>query len=312
MATATSSIRSTRILSLVFAAVGLLACTRSGAQDTLYFINGDILTGHAEEIGPDKVRFRIPDPGDPSGPAVEADGKGGAVVTVDRRDLARLRLAGGQTISFNTAREVTSPDHAFLERKQAVTIDILAPALDHFTAGYQGYVKKGIILRADLGWIGLGVSRRDNVYGDEIRYRQGGLLRLGVAFMLPRRPARTPNVRRDHPLNGWYLRPDVALSGWTEQRTWYTNGGPYMLETRSSTSLLSVAVTTVFGRQIVIGRRCLLDMFAGMGYGIQWEDGELPRTSGVGGGREYSYTHLFTGSYSPFALTGGVRFGYLF
>ena len=312
MSTVSRPARITVLFAPFLVLAGLVFSNRSSAQDTLYFTNGDILTGHAEEVGPDKVRFRIPDPGDPSGPAVEADGKGGALVTADRRDLVRLRLAGGQTISFNAAREVAAPDKAFLERKQAVTIDILAPALDHFTAGYQRSVKKGIILRADLGWIGLGVSRRDNVYGNEIRYRQGGLLRLGVAFMLPRRPARTPNVRRDHPLNGWYLRPDVALSGWTEQRTRYTHTGPYMLETRSSTDLLSVAVTTVFGRQIVIGRRCLLDMFAGMGYGIQWENGELPRTSGVGGGREYSYTHLFTGSYSPFALTGGVRFGYLF
>ncbi|HMZ49451.1 MAG TPA: hypothetical protein PLP28_10770, partial [Flavobacteriales bacterium] len=256
MSTVSRPARITVLFAPFLVLAGLVFSNRSSAQDTLYFTNGDILTGHAEEVGPDKVRFRIPDPGDPSGPAVEADGKGGALVTADRRDLVRLRLAGGQTISFNAAREVAAPDKAFLERKQAVTIDILAPALDHFTAGYQRSVKKGIILRADLGWIGLGVSRRDNVYGNEIRYRQGGLLRLGVAFMLPRRPARTPNVRRDHPLNGWYLRPDVALSGWTEQRTRYTHTGPYMLETRSSTDLLSVAVTTVFGRQIMIGRRC--------------------------------------------------------
>lgn len=292
--------------------LGLLAHGRLSAQDSLFFANGDILTGHAEEVGPDKVRFRIPDPGDPSGPAVQADGKGGALVMADRRDLLRLKLAGGQTISFNAARAVEAPDRTFLDRKQAVTVDILAPALDHFTAGYQRSLKKGVILHADLGLIGLGVSRRQNVYSEDITRLRGGLFRLGVSFMLPRRPARVSNVRREHPLNGWYMRPEILLSGWTEHRTHHLYGNPYMVETTTGKDMASLALVTVFGRQLLIGRRCVLDMFAGMGYGIQWENGELPEDNGVGGGREYSFTHLFTGSYSPLALTGGLRFGYVF
>lgn len=269
------------------------------AQDTLLYINGETIIGQVEEIGVDLVRYKTVS----SGSTVS--------IVAEKRELARIRLSGGQEFIFSDAGTDIPETEAFMARKNVIGLDVIAPALDHITVSYERSIGPRTSLVGSVGYIGL--WQRD-AYGSD-HLNSGFLLKLGPKFVLPKATKRYPNARDKHRLAGWYMRPEVLFSYWTERNDRYRrlppgHGSDFVI---NKTFLSSAAVNLVLGTQILIGEHFTFDIHGGLGYGLFWQNGQTyDNSNGSGGYRDYSYSHAFFSRTSPLCVSGGLQFGYLF
>ena len=279
-------------------------CAASGfAQDSLFYTNGTVIVGQVEEVGLDQIKYRT-----------KSDGNQ-VLVVVNKNDLSRVKLNGGQ--AFNFADTGTDgPSAAFMARKNALSFDVIAPALNHITIGYEHVLGPQLCFVAKVGYIGLWEPNRyDDVYNSK-----GGLISAGVKFKLPRSPKRMTPTKDAHPLAGWYLRPELMFSAW--KRTNYNYGFydpfnsyyPYGPIT-NSTNYNSGALILSIGRELFLGEHVTFDISGGLGYGVQWRDGSLADGNIYNSNyyrQEYNYTHAFFGNTTPLVVSGALRFGYAF
>jgi len=284
---------------LFIALIAWALCAASlQAQDSLFYANGQVLVGQVEEVGLDIVRYRTPSAGS------------SVVVVAEKRDLLRVKLAGGQVFVFNNVSTDVPATPEFMARKQAISLDVLAPALNHITMGYERVVGTRVSISVKAGYIGL--WERDD-YDEELQ-DQGWLVKFGTRFILPPASKRYPSARDRHPLAGWYLRPELMYSYWSRNTYSYDYFGPYPVYNGTPTKdyYSSLALNVVVGRQVLLGERCTFDLYGGLGYGAQWRN-SVASTDQYGYNREeYSYSHVFFGTSTPLTASGGMLFGYVF
>ena len=284
---------SRQLLSAVLVSVGAWA----SAQDSLFYTNGSLVVGQVEEVGLDAVRYRT------------LSGSTSVLVVAEKRDLARIKLQGGQEFVLNSVHSDVIATDDFLGRTQAISMDFIAPALNHLTIGYERAIGRRMSLAVKAGFIGLGK------YAESYNtiHTTGALAKVGIKFILPASRRRIPNMRDGHPLAGWYLKPELMVSGWSSEQLYYD----YHYGSSSRTNdYFSVALNMTVGRQVLLGERFTFDLFGGLGYGTQWRNGK--QTAGLGDiyynydRQEYAYSHAFLGSRIPLTVSGGMMFGFLF
>jgi hypothetical protein len=269
------------------------------SQDSLFYTNGSVIVGQVEEIGLDQIRYHTNSAGNQ------------VLIVVDRRDLAGIKLKGGQAYTFGSTATEGPYSAAFLARKRSLSLDVLSPALDHVTVGYEQGIGHRVSLAVKAGYIGLWET---DSYDDTFNSK-GGLITAGVRFTLPYSTKRIPSARDMHPLAGWYLQPEVVFSAWT--RTYYNHYyyDPYFGTYPATTTddYTSAALMLTIGRQVLLGERFTFDIFGGFGYGAQWRDGKATNGGFDDPGRQnYAFSHAFIGNVSPLVVSGGLRFGYVF
>lgn len=272
-----------------------LLCSLAFAQDTLFYANGKYVTGQVEEIGSEQVRYRT------------RSGDGSVLVVAEKSELERIKLQGGQEFNVAMAVAEKAPSAEFMKRKQALSLDVIAPALNHATIGYERVVGERMNLVIKAGYIGLGLWENQNYYNT--RY-SGGLMKVGLKFILPRSNRRAPSFRDTHPLAGWYLRPEIMVSIWSE-RDYY--GAQHFAPEDYTTDYSSAAFNLIIGRQIMLGERCTFDLFGGIGYGAEWQGRVFNNPNSYYYNKEaYAFSHAFISNRSPLAFSGGLMFGYAF
>ncbi|MGV9014040.1 MAG: hypothetical protein ACOH13_15720 [Flavobacteriales bacterium] len=284
----------------LFALAAVLAATCS-AQDSLFYSNGNIIVGQVEEIGTDAVTYRTSS----SGNALQ--------VTVAKQELLGLKLKEGQLLTFAEGGMGAAYSAAFASRKNAITFDVIAPALNHITIGYERVLDPGLSLVLKAGYIGL--QKNKDLYS-EVYNAEGGLFTAGLRINLPRSSARTLSPSAAHPFAGWYLRPELLFSAWTRKAyPHHLFYDPYVIdqEWRSADHFISTALVLNVGRSWFLGEHITFDISGGLGYGAQWSD-RAPAVNGAYGESydNYVFTHSFMGGIAPLVVCGGVRFGYVF
>lgn len=264
------------------------------AQDTLFYTNGNKIAGHVEEVGVELVRYRT------------ASGSSSVLIVAEKRDLLRVKLEGGQEFVFENVSTDVPASAQFMARKQVLSLDVIAPALNHVTIGYEHLLGLRSSLVVKAGYIGLWEKDRSG----ETLDKQGWLVKIGPKFIMPPAAKRYPSARERHPLAGWYLRPELMFSYWTDNSNFYYYPNP---SPSKKTFYSSAALNLVIGRQVLLGERCTFDIFGGLGYGISWRNGVTSEYEGGYYGREaYSYSHVFFGGGNPLCASGGMLFGYVF
>ena len=287
----------------IFSFAAVFAAT-TFAQDSLFYTNGNVIVGQVEEIGLEVIKYRT-----------NSDGKS-VLITVEKQDLSRLKLKDGQAYLFTGTNAVSPYSAAFTERKNAITFDLIAPALNHATIGYERVLKQRVSLVVKAGYIGL--WNVDDGYSD-VYNAKGALVTAGVKLMLPRAAKGGGPAGDAHPLAGWYLRPELVYSAWGKKNYYYDPYyyGPYGYTYPPQHSITyhytSAAALLSIGRTLFLGEHVLFDISGGFGYGAQWRDGQSTDQDRYQVGRQpYSYSHVFLGNTIPLVLNGGLRFGYVF
>lgn len=282
-----------QLLSAVLLSISALA----NAQDSLFYTNGSFVVGQVEEVGLEAVRYRT------------FSGNNSVVVVAEKRDLARIKLHGGQEFVLNPMYADVIASDEFMGRTHAISVDFIAPALNHLTFGYEQVIGPRMSLVVKAGYIGIGN------YAESYNtiHTSGALGKVGIKFILPVSRRRIPNARDGHPLAGWYLKPELMASGWSSEQQFYDY--PYGSSTFRN-DYFSVSLNMTVGRQVLLGERFTFDLFGGLGYGTQWKNGK--QTAGLGeiyynyDRQEYAYSHAFLGSRIPLTVSGGMMFGFLF
>ncbi|MBL7957275.1 MAG: hypothetical protein JNM49_04880 [Flavobacteriales bacterium] len=281
------------MLQRLFPVVLLLLSFSTSAQDSLFHVNGTIAVGTVEEIGLKTVRYRT------------LSGSNSVQVTLEKEELARIKLQNGQEFLISAMPNPTA-DERFMARKNCVSFDVLAPALNHFTLGYERHLGRQMNFQLKLGYIGLARTDRYN----QLFNSQGWLMKLGVKLRLPTSPKRIAAGRTKHGLAGWYIRPEFMVSSWLQEQHYYS----YFLDEQTGTmQYTSGAFVVNFGNQWLIGERITFDIYSGLGYGVQWRQGSaLGASDYYFNGEPYSFSHSFLGSGTPLVFTGGMMFGFVF
>ena len=109
------------------------------SQDSLFYTNGSVIVGQVEEIGLDQIRYRT-----------KSDNNQ-VIVVVDKWDLASVNLKGGQVYEFAGTNKDGPFGPTFIDRKHALFLDLVAPALDHLTVGYEQVLGRRVNLTAKAG-----------------------------------------------------------------------------------------------------------------------------------------------------------------
>ena len=281
--------------------LGLLALPfhLAKAQDTLIYLNGERIVGKVQEIGIGSVRYST------------NSGPNEVVVVSDRNELQRVVLHSGQRFEMNST-PASAPNAAFLARKDQISVDILAPALDHATIGYERVLGRHVNLRVQFGYIGLWRSHDDT----ERLLNKGWLLRVAPKFSLPRGAGRHASSRDMHPFAGWYLSPELLVSYWSEPQIHYEYQEPYWEPLEMQVRRIfhsSAALNLTIGRQVMLGERFTFDIHGGLGYGVRWINGVA--TGGIDrrySDDQYQFSHVFLGDRTPLSASGGLSFGYIF
>lgn len=272
----------------------LLLCCRAQAQDSLLYVNGSVVLGIIEEIGLKTVRYRT------------YSGENPVQVTVEKEELARIRLQSGQEFVI-TALSTARVDERMMARKQCISFDVLAPALNHATIGYERQIGPRTNFQVKLGYIGLmQIDQYSHLFNS-----QGGLMKIGLKLRLPTSPKRIASGRTLHGLAGWYIRPELTISSWVQHRQFY-----YIYPNESweqHIEYTSGAFVVNFGNQWLLGDRITFDLYSGMGYGLQWAHGIQTHQFEYNFSHEqYSFSHSFFGTGTPLVVTGGMMFGFVF
>lgn len=277
----------------------LLLSTTAAAQDSLFYSSGQMVVGRVVEIGTEDVKYMTFSDDHP------------VTITVKRNELDRIRLAGGQVFEMNATNRPNNGTGEARARKHAISFALFSPGLNHLSFSYEHMLAPGFSLVGRLGYIGLWKTARYNYLEDGTSGLRGALCKLGVKYNLS--VLNRSNTRGDRqPLAGWYLKPEMLVSGWTETTSSVYDPNTGTTQT-VNTDCMNFGADLVIGWQAVFGARFTFDLHAGMGYGVQWVNGEVSHNDDFQGSREeYSFTHLFIGSYSPLLLTSGISFGVAF
>lgn len=274
------------------------------AQDSLFYTNGNVIVGQVTEIGLNVVKYRT-----------NSDGHA-VLIEVDKHDLAKVKLKDGQAYAFDQAHSEVPYSEAFLGRKHVLSLDVVAPFLNHVMIGYEQLLGPRISLLVQVGYIGLW---NGGLEINEMEDSKGGLLTAGVKFMLPRSAKRTALSNNVHPLASWYLAPELMFSTWTRTYEYPVYGKPYPhYLTQVANEYSSAAIVLNVGREFFLGEHFTCDVNGGVGYGAEWCNGKAVDSSTFVSDihtisrQDYAFTHRFIGSHSPLVVSGGLRLGYAF
>ncbi len=278
----------------------LAAINGASAQDTLFMRNGSNIVGKVEEIGLDGIKYHLLN--DPSNLRVE----------VAKQEVLKVKLASGREISVSgDPPDVGGYSSAFLKKRNAIKIDFLSPTLQHITLCYEHVFRPWINGEFKVGWIGFGGER--SLFSNSTVPNTGFLVKAGVKFInSPSYVMR--GMRMAHPLKGGYIKPELMFSSFSTTRyeSLYNNNGVYTNKT-TSVQFSSLAFNAVLGWQTLLGPGLTFDMFFGIGYGTQWNNGGSSYSSIYGTEIEpYAYSHLYLGKRFPLALSTGMTMGWAF
>jgi hypothetical protein len=246
-------------------------------QDRLIKISKDTINCQIKEIGDDEIKY------------TQKEYKGDVIFGIDKNKVSLIIFSDGKELKikdsmFDSAQYAT-------QRKNALKVGFLSPLFGATSFTFEHSLKPGSSVEATLGIIGLG----DDINGDS---SSGMYLKFGYKFI------KSPDfylkgTRYAHILKGAYIRPEIALTTYSELPTidnYYTSGSG----AKENVTMFAIMLNT--GKQWVVNDRFLFDWFIGAGYGF----GDRKNSNA------FHFAFLGGGSDSKFVMSSGIKIGILF
>lgn len=180
------------------------------------------------------------------------------------------------------------------DKKHLIKTDIFSLALGHASIAYEKSIKPGKSFEIGLGIIGRGFKKDEKA--------SGFFIKTGYKFS----NSSALNTRYPHLMDGIYARPEISFSSYKQQL-----GSP---STHISHSIKYMTAGLNLGLQEVVGKIVVLDVFAGINYGVinaRQYNSRLPNTSQEAKDIVVYHGLLGTTGYTPVFLSGGLKVGFL-
>ncbi|MEN8137234.1 MAG: hypothetical protein ABFR62_02270 [Bacteroidota bacterium] len=249
------------------------------AQDKIIKKTGDVINCKVTELGADEVKYYY-------------SGNEKLIFGIDNAKVEKVEFATGEVVVIKSDTFMDEEYYAN-QSKHAFKIGFLEPIFGHTSFTYEQYIKPGRSWETSLGIIGLGLDNYDlnarGAYGK-------------VAYKMMRKPDYyMTRMHYSHILKGAYVAPELAMRIMSYDGGGYYNYNTGYYEDGDRESNFGIALTLKFGKQWVIDDGLLIDLYAGVGYGIGGDDNEGPMPFGFIAGP----------SEVPIAFTSGLRIGWV-
>ncbi|MEP2773975.1 MAG: hypothetical protein ABJH05_17605 [Fulvivirga sp.] len=276
---------------LLTTSVILVICALSTlAQDKIFKKDKSVIDCKITEVGLNEVKYKE---------SAESDGP---IISVAVDELLRVVLESGRVIEFKDP--LTDPASYEDNKKTALKLHFLSPALEHLAFSYERSIKPGRSFESQFGIIGVGFDT------DEFNKSSGISLGAGFKFM------RTPDfysqrMKYAHILKGSYIKPEILLSIYQNESTYDDYSSPTPTLVKDKQDIVAGAFLINIGKQIVYDNFFLIDYSFGIGYGFSTQE-ERDYFDYYGPSqRIYHYGFILGNSPNPLVFSAKVKVGIL-
>lgn len=293
---------------IIFILIATLCIMSAKAQDKIFlrktkgYISANIL-----EIGLDEIKYKR---------FMEEDSP---VVTIEKDQIEKIEYKNGRVEKFELSGNQAV---SFTEmRKNQISFGFLSPLNNNISLTYERGLKRGNAFEVGLNIIGAGIKNySDETYyydpnGNIINFKErpyGIQVNGGYKFIF------TPNsvmrgLRDRHFMHGSYFRPRIYAGVINVNGLQFDNNGSFK-EIRKA--YFSSGLMAEFGKQWIINNRIGIDVYVGVGYGYDNKIDALFQNPNekfsINGTNNFGFTRINNGNNTSFAISGGLRIGYLF
>ena len=211
---------------------------------------------------------------------------------IDKVLVEKIEFSTGEVIVMES-NSFKNSEYYIDQHKHALKLNFTAPLMGSTELVYEHILKPGKSWETALGIVGLGFDPQEinprGVYGK-------------FAFKLIKTPDfYMQRFHYSHILKGAYFAPEIALRYVSyDSYNYYSYYNTYT-ESTERKEKFGMAILLKFGKQWVFDDSFLIDLFAGVGYGIGSDDYETLPYGFIAGNGEV-----------PIAGTAGIRIGWVF
>jgi hypothetical protein len=250
------------------------------AQDKIIKKSGVVIECKVTEIAADEVKYFYSE-----NPKL--------IFGIDKALVEKIEFSTGETIVIES-NSFRDPEYYINQKKHALKINFLSPLMGSTEIVYEQSIKPGKSWETALGIIGLGADPQD--------YNPSGVFGK-FAYKFVRDPDfYMQRMHYSHILKGAYFAPEIALRymSYDSYEYDYYYGGTDE-DTYNRKEQFAMALLLKFGKQWVFEDAFLVDIYAGVGYGIGGDDYDT-----------LNYGFTIASDEVPIAFTGGIRVGWVF
>ncbi len=240
--------------------VVLFSTITATAQDIIHRKNGKTIEAKIIEVSEAEVKYKL---------FTQPDG---VTFVMDAGLIKKIVLANGAVHKFEEGGSIDNKEYYEGQKKNAYKVNFLGIIFGYTTLGYERSLKPGASFDARLTFIGLG-STSTASYSSSNSSFNPKLLGIGLTggYKFINKPDYYSSRQRySHILKGSYIRPEITLATYSEDRQTYSYTPPNNYQPtikRINTTYGCLMLT--FGKQWVFENAFLVDVYSGIGVGAQ-------------------------------------------
>ncbi len=275
------------------------------AQDKIYKIGEKTpIVAKILEVNLDDIKYK------------DFDNLDGPTFSLEKVNIDRVVYATGRIESFSDPLVIAAVEYKKMNRN-IVKVEFLNPLNGHLHMGFERWLKQGTSFELHADLIGVGKNRvaltRNTNSVVEKYYRNQLGLGVGASFkfiLLGERVKRGEKMM--HILQGTYIRPSAYLGSYNYNT--YTDFSNSDVR-KNKNNIIFGGLMIEGGRQWVFANRFALDIYVGVGLGLDnyrqsFNTDDFVISSFVRS--NFFYTRYSTSDYLAFATNSGIKIGYLF
>ncbi|HEY2722514.1 MAG TPA: hypothetical protein VGI82_12355 [Chitinophagaceae bacterium] len=276
----------------------------SYSQDKIYRNNGKVVECKILEIGTDEIKYK------------DFNNLDGPTYILETDKITKIVFQNGKTQKLKD--NFKDPERYIGQLTRGIKINFFSPLYGYTEFGYEKSMGVGKSYELSLGIIGLGKSEtleydylNNGAQLQEIKTKQAGVFISG-GYKFGKMPdfLLFGKTRLSHIMQGTYVKPILYLGYYTENQIINKSTGTELGKQHVTFGALQIEI----GHQWVFGDRFLLDIYEGLGYGI--DNKKSSNISGVSTYPEddeeaFNYSNIRLGRSPGLSYTFGIKLGVL-
>ncbi len=288
----------------IFFLITLFICASQllKAQDKIYRKNGKIVEAKVLEIGSAEIKYK--EYNNPDGPIY--------ILETDR--IKKIVFADGKVQTFTD--NFKDKELYTGQATKAIKINFFSPLYGYTEFGYEKNIGVGKSFEVSAGIIGLGKTDQLTYYNSQLqgvkRKQSGAFVSGGYKF------GKLPDfilfgrTRMTHLMQGTYIKPILYFGHYSENMLIEKGNNLYDVGKQNVTfGALQIEV----GRQWVLGDKVTLDIYEGLGYGVDNKKDSYQYLNSTYNGfndeAAFNYANSRIGKSPSVSFTFGIKLGLL-
>jgi len=283
---------------------GILFCLLQAgiSQDKIYRNNGKVVEAKIIEIGSSEIKYK------------EFNNPDGPVYVLEADRIKKIVFQNGKEQKFED--NLKDPERYAGQRNKAIKLNFLSALYGYSEIGFEKSTGVGKGFEVSLGIIGAGKSEIINYYNGqnnqlgEVKRSPGGFFVTG-GYKFGKLPdfILFGKSKATHLMQGTYVKPILYIGNYKENRIVEKANNTYEVGKQNVTfGALQIEV----GRQWVLGENLLLDIYQGIGYGVDNKKPVYDYIYDYGyNASAFNYANARAGTSPGFSFTFGIKLGWL-